>query len=98
MKRVLQWLVFVPLAVVGIAFAVANRQIVEVNFDPFATRPSEQIAVQAPLFIVLIVALAFGVLVGGVFTWFSQGKHRRAQRQAHSEMARLRSDVERMKT
>ncbi len=98
MKRVLQWLILVPLAIVGVAFAVANRQIVTVSFDPFAMHPSEQIEVKAPLFVVLVLALAAGVLVGGLFTWFGQGKHRRASREAQSEMARLRSDIERMKT
>ena len=96
MKRAVQWLVFLPLAIVGIAFAVANRQIVEVNFDPFAMRPSERIDVQAPLFVVLILALMLGVLVGGVFTWFSQGKHRRALRAVRSEIAR-NMNVERTK-
>jgi uncharacterized membrane protein YciS (DUF1049 family) len=98
MKRVLQLLILVPLAIVGVAFAVANRQIVAISFDPFAMHPSEQIAVKAPLFVVLIITLAVGVLVGGFFTWLGQGKHRRALRDAHSEMAQLRSDIERMKT
>ena len=98
MKHVLQWLVLVPLAVVGIAFAVANRQIVGINFDPFATQPSEQIEMRVPLFVALILALVLGVLIGGAFTWFRQGKHRRALREARSEMAQLRTDIERMKT
>ena len=97
MKRVLQWLVLVPLAIIGIAFAVANRQIVGVNFDPFATQPSEQIVFKVPLFVALILALVVGVLSGGIFTWFTQGKHRRALRDARGETARLRADVERMK-
>ena len=98
MKRVLQWLVLVPLALVGIAFAVANRQIVWVNLDPFATQASEQIELKAPLFVTLILTLAIGVLIGGIFTWFAQGRQRRALREARGEMARLRADVERMKT
>ena len=97
MKRVLQWLVLMPLAIVGIAFAVANRQIVGVNLDPFATQASEQIEFKAPLFVTLILALAVGVLIGGVFTWFSQGKLRHALREARGELARLRADVERLK-
>jgi len=97
MKRLLEWLILVPLAIVIIAFAVANRQITAVNFDPFASSPAQQIEVKLPLFLVLFVVLAVGVLIGGIFTWFRQGKHRRALREARSEMARLRSDIERMK-
>lgn len=98
MKRLLQWLILVPLAIVGIAFAVANRQSVEIFFDPFASGSSGQSAVQVPLFLVIIIALAAGVLIGGFFTWLNQGRYRRALREARNEMARVRSDVERMKT
>ncbi len=98
MKRVLQLLVLVPLAIIGIAFSVANRQSVDISFDPFPSGPSGQIAVKAPLFIVIIIALAAGVLLGSLFTWFNQGKHRHALREARGEMARLRGDIERMKT
>lgn len=100
MKRLVQWLgllVVLGVAALGIVFAVANRQLVAIHFDPFA-KTSEQIALELPLFLALIVALAVGVLLGGFFTWFSQGRHRRALRVARGEMARLRSDVERMKS
>jgi uncharacterized integral membrane protein len=97
MKLVLQWLILVPIAAMAIAFSVANRQPVTIALDPFAAAPSTQIAVQAPLFLVILVALAAGVLLGGVFTWFAQGRHRRALREARSEMAHLRGNAERPK-
>jgi uncharacterized membrane protein len=45
------------------------------------------------LFIVLIVAIVVGVLLGGFFTWLSQGRHRRALRESRAEAARLRSQT-----
>ncbi|HTJ01913.1 MAG TPA: LapA family protein [Methylovirgula sp.] len=101
MKRLGQWLgllVVLAIGAIGVAFAVANRQIVAIHFDPFVARASEQIEVELPLFIVLIVMLALGVVLGSLFTWFSQGKHRRALRTSRSEMARLRTDYERKKS
>lgn len=98
MKRLLQWVVVALAGIIGVAFAVANRQIVAVSFDPFATTPSQQIALKAPLFIVVIIALALGVIVGSLATWLNQGKHRRALREAHGELDRLRKDVEAMKS
>lgn len=101
MKRLGQWLVLlVVLAIgaLGVAFAVANRQMVAIHFDPFVAKAADQIEVELPLFIVLIVMLALGVILGSLFTWASQGKHRRALRAARGDMARLRSDVERMKS
>ena len=71
MKRLLEVLILLPLAIIGVALAVANRHAVTVSFDPFTSTAAG--AVEAPLFIVLIVALVVGVLLGGFFTWLSQG-------------------------
>ncbi len=91
MKRALQWLILVPVAIVGIAFAVANRQSVDVSFNPFESPETSSLAIEAPLFLVMFLAVAFGVLLGGIFTWFAQGRHRRALRETRSEVARLKS-------
>lgn len=95
MKRALEWLILVPIAIAAIAFLVGNRQIVEIFFDPFAKGAAGQFAVKAPLFLVIVVAVAVGVLLGGFFSWLRQGRHRRALREARGEVVRLRSDVER---
>jgi uncharacterized integral membrane protein len=91
MKRVLEVLILLPLAVIGLALAVANRHAVTVSFDPFTSTSAG--AVEAPLFVVLIAALIVGVLLGGFFTWLSQGKHRRALREIRAEAAKLRGQI-----
>jgi uncharacterized integral membrane protein len=91
MKRLLEVLILLPLAIIGVALAVANRHAVMVSFDPFTSTSAG--AVEAPLFIVLIVAIVVGVLLGGFFTWLSQGRHRRALRESRAEAARLRSQT-----
>jgi uncharacterized integral membrane protein len=91
MKRVLQLIVLVPLAAVGLALAVANRGNVTVSFDPFSSDTTGQ--VQAPLYVVLIIALMFGVLLGSLATWLAQGKHRRALRElrrGHDEAGHMK--------
>lgn len=93
MKRALQWLILAPIAIVAVAFLVGNRQIVEVFFDPFAKGAAGQFAVKAPLFLVIIVAMAVGVLLGGIFSWVRQGRNRRALREARSELIRLRNSA-----
>jgi uncharacterized integral membrane protein len=92
MKRVLEVLILLPLAILGLALAVANRHAVMVSFDPFTSTPAG--AVEAPLFVVLIAALIVGVLLGGFFTWLSQGKHRRALREIRAEAAKLRGQID----
>jgi uncharacterized integral membrane protein len=79
MKRALQFIVLVPVVVVGLALAVANRANVTVSFDPFSSDTTGQL--QAPLFVVLLLAIGFGVVLGSSATWFAQGKHRRALRE-----------------
>ncbi len=91
MKRILEVLILLPLAIIGLALAVANRHAVTVSFDPFSAAAAG--AVEVPLFIVLIVAIIIGVLLGGFFTWLSQGKHRRALRESRAEAARLRNQI-----
>ncbi len=95
MKRALQFIVLVPLALVCLALAVANRGNVVVSFDPFSSDTAAQI--QAPLFVVLILAIAFGVVVGSLATWLAQGKHRRALRVLKAEAARVRDEASHMK-
>lgn len=91
MKRFLEVLILLPLSIIGLALAVANRHAVTVSFDPFTSTAAG--AIEVPLFVALIAAIVVGVFLGGFFTWLSQGKHRRALRESRAEAARLRSQV-----
>jgi uncharacterized membrane protein YidH (DUF202 family) len=94
-KKIVGWLVLVPLSIALIAFALANRQFVIVNFNPFA--PVEQLATPGygvPLFVVLYVVLLIGVLLGGVATWFAQGPHRQRERHWRREAHALTNELE----
>ena len=75
LRRIVAAIVLVPLAVVIIAFAVANRRIVTVSFDPFsAGEPAASVTL--PLFVLVILLLIVGVLIGGLASWLRQGKWR----------------------
>jgi uncharacterized integral membrane protein len=93
MKRLLQFIILAPVAVIGVAFAVANRHEVIVSFDPFSgDMAGGRIAL--PLFLVLILAMMCGVVIGGAVTWLAQGRHRRALRDARSDAARWRNEAQ----
>ena len=49
MRKLVTALVLVPLGIVIVMFAVANREIVTISFDPFDTR-NPALALQAPLY------------------------------------------------
>jgi uncharacterized integral membrane protein len=92
MRKFLTALVVIPLGIVFIVFAVANRHLVTVSFDPFnSANPS--VAVSMPLFVVIIVVAILGVAAGGMATWFRQRHWRRAARQHEADARRARSEI-----
>lgn len=92
MRKFFTALVVIPLGVLFIVFAVANRHLVTVSFDPFNTvNPS--VAVTMPLFVAIIVVAILGVAAGGTATWFRQRHWRRAARQHEAEARRARAET-----
>ena len=74
--------VFVPLAIILVALAVANRGTTAFTMDPF-NPGNPALTVQLPLFVLLFAAVCVGLVVGSLATWFKQGRYRK--------MARLRT-------
>jgi hypothetical protein len=97
MVRFLKLLLLVPVALVVLAFAIANRHLVTVSFDPFSGTDIDGPQITAPLFILLFLATMCGVLIGGLATWLTNGKSRRAARLARAEADRLRGETERLR-
>ncbi|QFU17943.1 LapA family protein [Microvirga thermotolerans] len=96
MIRFLKALVLLPVAVLVVLLAVANRSPVTLSLDPFS-REAPEFAVQLPLFAVIFAAVMVGVVIGGAATWLAQGKHRRARRAFRREVSQLRSEAERLR-
>ncbi|WP_439501222.1 LapA family protein [Aminobacter ciceronei] len=88
-NRFMLIVVFVPVAIVLIALAVANRAPTAFTLDPF-NPGNPALTIQAPLFVLLFVALALGVILGGAVTWFKQGRYRKIARQRGLEAESLR--------
>jgi uncharacterized integral membrane protein len=92
MRKFLTALVVIPLGLLFIVFAVANRHWVTVSFDPFnSTDPS--VAVTLPLFVVIIAVAIAGVVAGGCATWFRQRHWRRAARQHEADARQARAQL-----
>jgi uncharacterized integral membrane protein len=92
-RKIVTTIIVVPLAVVLIAFAVANRQMVTVSFDPFSvTEPAAVLTL--PLFALIILLLIVGVLIGGAAAWLRQSRWRAAARRLEHEVADLRAKVD----
>lgn len=75
MKR-LSWILTIPVMIVAVVFAVSNRAAATLNLWPLG------ITVEAPLFVLVLGSVLFGLVVGGTIAWLSAGKARRRARAA----------------
>ncbi len=92
MKRV-SWILTIPLALVLVAFAIANRQSVTVDLWPL------QLAVgPLPFFAWFLGAVFVGILAGGMAVWLTGGKVRRRARAAERRARELERDLAHQRT
>lgn len=95
LRRLLSLLVAVPIAVVLVAIAVANREPVRLVLDPF--RPeAPALSVALPFYAYLLGALILGVALGGVATWMTQGRWRRTARAKSQDAMRWQAEADRL--
>ena len=95
-RKVISALILIPLAIILISFAVANRETVVVSLDPFdQAHPAFSYAL--PLFALILALIIAGVILGGVAAWLRQGKWRRAARLAEREARTLRAELDQLK-
>ena len=92
LRKFVAAVVMVPLAVILIAFALANRQGVRISFDPFGpAQPAYSLGTW--LFVPIFVALILGVLIGGFASWVRQGRWRGSARRFERELHGLRDKL-----
>lgn len=94
--RHLSWIITVPLLVIAVVFAVANRKTVAIDLWPLP------VTLEPPFYLVVLVAVFVGFLAGGVVVWLSGGRRRRRARELRfrneeleRELAHLRRRLER---
>jgi len=90
LNRLVLIAIIVPLAIVLIALAVANRAPVAFTLDPF-NPGNPALTLQLPLFVLLFAAAAIGLLLGSFATWVKQGHYRKLARQRGAEAETLRA-------
>ncbi len=96
-RRLVGWFVLLPLSAVLVVFALANRDSVQLRFDPIAAFSGQDgfiPSLQMPLFVVIYVVLILGIILGGIATWFTQGRQRVEKRRWRKEAKKLEQDQE----
>jgi uncharacterized integral membrane protein len=96
-RKIITASVVIPLLIVVVGFAVANRQAVTVSFDPFSSA-NPAYAVTLPLFIIIFVLLIIGVIIGGVAAWMRQASWRRSARRLDAQVRDLHGEIEAMRS
>lgn len=94
MIRLVKALIVLPVAILVIALIVANRHQVVVGFDPIDTA-NPAFALEMPMFLLVLVCVFSGVVIGSVATWFGAADIRREARTKRIEAAKWRREAER---
>jgi uncharacterized integral membrane protein len=90
--KIVSAVILIPLGILIVGFAVANRQAVTISFDPFdASHPAY--ALTLPLFVTIILLVILGVILGGIAAWLRQGKWRASARRAEAQNRELSAEV-----
>ncbi len=93
-KSIFNWTIGLPIAALGIGFAVANRQWVTVSFDPInRTHPFATISL--PLWGLLFAGILIGIFAGWLVAWRGNAKYRQAAKEAKIELIRTQQAHER---
>jgi uncharacterized integral membrane protein len=86
--RALSWIITLPLLAIAVIFAVNHRDAVPIDLWPL---PME---VAVPLYMLVLVGIFVGFVLGGILTWLSQGRHRRRARQRRYRVEQLERDLD----
>ena len=81
------WLLLLPLIVLFVAFAIANRHIVTLSLDP------APISIRAPLYSFVLAGTFVGLLAGGLIAWLRAGRWRSQLRDEQRSVRRLESKL-----
>lgn len=97
MRLLFRIFVVLPIALLLLLFAIANRHLITVSFDPFPGNDIDGPALTAPLFLALLMAGLAGLLFGGFVVWVRQQRWQREARYARLEASNARAEAERLR-
>lgn len=85
--KYLSWIITLPLIAVAVIFSVNHRQPVEIDLWPLP------FAIEPPVYLVVLLAVFIGFLLGGSIDWWSQGRNRRTARWRRYRIEELEREV-----
>jgi len=89
--KIFSRILFLLFVLIGVLIAVSNSQPVQLTMWPLPHQ------VVMPLYLLVVLLLLLGVLVGLGLGWWAARHHRRRAREASGEAARLDREVQRLR-
>ncbi len=71
MKKLLRWIVWIPVGAMLVLFLIANRTPIALSFDPLSSTSPSVATPALPLWLWLVVTLLVGFLLGAAGMWMS---------------------------
>ncbi len=95
MIRALRYAFLAALVVLLITVALANRAVVTVRLmpDDFAAFLGTDLSAELPLFLIIFGGIVAGLLIGFLWEWFREHKHRVTASAKSREVARLEREL-----
>jgi uncharacterized integral membrane protein len=96
MIRYTRYLVLAALAILLLVVALANRGSVTLNALPadMAAFANLNYALSLPLYLVIFGSIVVGLMIGFVWEWFREHKHRSSAKARAREITRLEREIE----
>ncbi len=94
--RYVRYCILGVIALALILIAVANRQIVTVQLEPFGLGAPFPQPIDVPLFLVIFVSALGGMIAGFMMEWIRERKHRRVISDQSREASDLKREVRRL--
>jgi uncharacterized integral membrane protein len=91
-KRSFKAFLVALVTVIFLAFAVSNREVVNLSLFPFPY------AADLPVFLLTIASFAFGVIIGGITISFKHAKTRREAKAEHKRIDALENEINALKS
>lgn len=84
MRKFVGLAIYLPIAIILIALAVANRAWVPFTIDPF-NPGNPALTFEAPLFVLLFLTMILGMFLGSIATWMRQAPYRKMAREHRAQ-------------
>jgi len=95
--RTLKLLLLGLILLAVVVLAVANRGMVTLNLLPQGLDGVMSRSVELPLYVVILLSVIAGMVLGYLLEWLREHKHRRRASQKAHEAARLNHEVARLR-